>query len=107
HTRRAVARASQEDDIQIVLGDQAVEGNVGEAQAGTRTPVPQQAQLHMLWHQWLTQQRVRPQIDHAGSQVVAGAPVGVQVVQLFGRQSFGRRWLHSSTHTCHGYSPSS
>ena len=77
HARRAVARAGQEDDVQIVLGDQAVEVNVGEAQAGTRAPVPQQAQLHVLWLQRLTQQRVGPQIDHAGGQVVAGAPVGV------------------------------
>src|SRR5215510_10043099 len=37
-TRRAVARAGQEDDVQIVLGDQAVEVKVGEAQARTRAP---------------------------------------------------------------------
>ena len=52
----------------------------------------------MLLFQRLTEQRVGPQIDHAGGQVVAGAPVGVQVVQLFGGQSVGCRvWLPSSS----------
>src|SRR5262249_46096686 len=105
--------ASEEDDVQIVLGDQAVEVNVGEAQARTRAPVPQQAQLHVFWHQRLAQQRVGPQINHAGGQVVAGAPVGVQIAQLRGRQSVGCRaaaavccWLHIGTRACHEYSPS-
>src|SRR4029453_18675953 len=48
YARRAMTRTGQEDGVQIVLGDQAVEVNVGEAQAGTRAPVPQQAQLHVL-----------------------------------------------------------
>src|SRR4029450_11172822 len=51
YTRRAVARAGQENDVQIVLGDQAVEVNIGKAQAGTRAHVPQQAQFHVLWLQ--------------------------------------------------------
>jgi hypothetical protein len=114
HARRTVARASQEDDIQVVLIDQAVEVNVGEAQAGTRAPVPQEAQLHVLLLQRLTEQRVGPQIDHAGSQVVAGAPVGVYVVQLCGGQpgggrgvaAIGRRRLHVGTRACHRCSPS-
>ena len=32
------------------------------------------------------EQRVVAQVDHAGGEVVAGAPVGVNVPQLFGRQ---------------------
>ena len=48
HARRAVARAGQEDRVEVVLVDQAVEVNVGEAQAGTRAPVPEQAQLDVL-----------------------------------------------------------
>src|SRR5262249_39562796 len=100
----AVARAGQEDDVQIVLGDQAVEVKVGEAQAGTRAPVPQQAQLYVLGLQRLTQQRVGAQIDHAGGQVVAGTPVSIYGVQLCGGQSLGCRGmaavyrrLHSGT----------
>src|SRR3974377_2166452 len=48
HTRRAMAGASQEDRVEVVLVDQAIEMNVDEAQPRTRSPVAQQAKLDML-----------------------------------------------------------
>src|ERR1700733_7939389 len=48
--------------------------------------MPQQAVLDVLSLQRLTQQRVRAQVQHAGGEIVAGAPVGVHFSQLIGGQ---------------------
>ena len=79
---RAVAGAGHEDGVQIVLVDQPVQMHPGKAQAGTRTPVAKQAALDVFGLQRLAQQRVVAQEDHARCQVIAGAPVGVDLLQF-------------------------
>ena len=78
-----MAGTGQEDGVEVVLVDQAIEVNVGEAQAGTGAPVTQQPLLDVLRLQRLAQQRIGAQIDHAGGQVVAGPPVGVDLAKFF------------------------
>jgi hypothetical protein len=46
--RAAVTRASQEDGVEVVLPDQAVEVGIDEAEAGRGTPVPEEARLYVL-----------------------------------------------------------
>ena len=48
HARRAVAGAGQEDRVEVVLLDQPVQVDVGEAQARARAPVAEQALLDVL-----------------------------------------------------------
>src|SRR4029450_4119390 len=48
HPGGAVAGAGEEDGREIVLVDQAIEMDVGEAQAGARPPVAQETLLHVL-----------------------------------------------------------
>ena len=81
---RAVPGARQEYCIEVVLVDQAIEVDIGEAQSRTGAPMAQEANLDVFRLQRLTQQRVIAQIDHAGGQVIAGAPVGVHLAQLVG-----------------------
>src|SRR5215467_281280 len=45
HGRCSVPRSREEDGVQVILIDQAVEVDVGEALAGIRTPVAQQSLL--------------------------------------------------------------
>src|SRR5438093_245439 len=79
---RAVARSSHEDRVEIVLFDQAIQMDVNEAQAGTRSPVAQQALFDVLPCQGFAQQRVGTEIDHPRGQVFAGPPVGICFVQF-------------------------
>jgi hypothetical protein len=48
NARRTVARASQEDGIEVVLVNQSIQMNVGEAQTGAGAPVTQEALLDVL-----------------------------------------------------------
>jgi hypothetical protein len=79
-----MAGAGHEDGVQIVFDDQPVEVDIGEGQPWTRPPVSEQALLDVFGAERLAQQRVVAQIDHAGGQVVAGAPVGVDTLELLG-----------------------
>ena len=74
------------DCVQVVLVDQTVEVNVGEALAGVRAPVAQQPRLYMLEFERLPQQRVVPEVQHPQAQVEAGLPVCVDPAQLIGAQ---------------------
>ena len=49
HARCAVARASHKDGVKVVLLDEPVQVNVGEAQPGARAPMSQQPVLDVLW----------------------------------------------------------
>ncbi len=90
HTRSAMPRSGHEYHVQIVFLDQSIQVNIGERQAGTRAPVPEQAVLDVLRPQRLLQQRVLDQIDHPQAEVIAGPPVGVGAAQVFGVQRRSR-----------------
>jgi len=86
HARRAVAGSGEEDRVQVVLVDQAIEVHVGEGQSRARAPVPEQTVLDVGRFQPFAKKGVVLQVDHADGEVVAGAPVGVDAPQFFGRQ---------------------
>jgi hypothetical protein len=65
HTRGAMPRSGEEDHVEVVLLDQAVQVSVDKRQARTRSPVPQEAILDVLWFEGLLQQRIVLQINHA------------------------------------------
>src|SRR2546430_9931790 len=88
---RAVAGAGEEDGVEVVLVDQTIEMNVGEAQAGARAPVPQEPLLDVPGLQRLPEQRVLAEVNHAGRQVRARSPGGVCPAEHLGRQPRGRR----------------
>src|SRR5215208_6282293 len=89
--RAAVTRAGQEDGVEVVLPDQAVEVGIDEAEAGRGTPVPEEARLYVRRIQRLAQKRVVLQVDLADSQVVGGLPVTMYPGELLrGEWAFGR-----------------
>jgi hypothetical protein len=49
--------------------------------------VSEQAILEMLGKQWLPEERVIAQVDHAGAEVIASPPVGIHFAKLFGGKS--------------------
>jgi len=83
NARSPVARTGHEDHVQVVLFDQPIAVNVGEAEGGRGTPVAQQAVLDLLWLEGFSQQGVIPQVNHTYGQVVTGAPVGMNFAQFF------------------------
>ncbi len=87
--RAAVARAGDVDRVEVALAYHAVQVRVDEVQARRRAPMAEQARLGVLDPQRLAQQRVLQQVDLAHRQVVGGAPVGVEQLQLGRSQRSG------------------
>ena len=77
--RRAVAGAGDVDHVEIVFLDEAVEVDPDEGLAGIGAPMAEQAILDVLRLERLAQKRIGAQIDHAGGEIVAGAPVGIDL----------------------------
>src|ERR1019366_6942910 len=94
HARRAVSRPGEKDHIEVELLDQPVQMNVDKRQARTRSPVPQQAILDVLWLERLGQQWILLQVDHAQAKVIASSPVSFCFTQLLGAE---RRSRNSGT----------
>jgi hypothetical protein len=89
HTGCTMAGASHEDHVQVVLFNQAVAVDVGEAEGRGSAPVAQQAMFHMLGLQGFFQQWIIPQVNHADGEVVTGPPVGMNFAQFFVGQGLG------------------
>jgi hypothetical protein len=72
--------------------------------------VTQEALFDVLWLQGLAEQRILAQIDHAGSQIIAGPPVSVDLAELVAGKTrtrvgiFGRGRLYITKYTCHEFS---
>ncbi len=81
---RAMARACDIDHVQIELPDEPVQMDQQEALPRVRAPMAQQAVLDVFGFEGFTQQRIVAQVDHAGREVVAGAPVAVHLAQRVG-----------------------
>ena len=86
--RRPVPGAADIDRVQVVLLDQPVEVDVGEALAGIRPPMTEQPRLDVLQAQGLSQQGIGLQIQHPHAQIEAGPPIRVDLVQLVGTEWF-------------------
>jgi hypothetical protein len=84
HARSAVARAGDEDQVEVVPPDDPVEVRVDEVEPRGRAPVSQQAGLDVVQRQRLPEQGVVQQVDLADGEIVGGPPVGVDRVQLGG-----------------------
>ena len=85
HPRRAVAGSGDENHVEVVPDDHAIEVHPDERQRRARPPVPEQTMLDMRRHQRFCEQRVVLQINHPDRKIIAGSPVGVHGLQ------FGRR----------------
>src|SRR5678816_4388717 len=83
NTRCTVARAGQEDHVEVVLLDQPIEVNVCERQTRACSPMPKEPVFHVLRLERLFEQWVLLEIDHAEGQVIASAPVCIGLAQLF------------------------
>ena len=83
HARRAVAGAGEEDRVQIIFVDQSIQVDIAERQSRARAPMAEQTALDVIGLERLSQERILLQIDHAHGQVIAGAPVSVNLLQLF------------------------
>src|SRR5690606_5517676 len=93
HPGGAVAGAGHKDGVEVVLCYHPVGVDVHERQPGARPPVPQQALHDVFWLKWLPKQWVVPQVDRPRRQVVAGALVTVDGVQLAPVERF---YVHGS-----------
>ncbi len=83
HVRRpAVARAGDEDRIEVASPDRPVQVGIDQVQAGHRSEVAEQPRLHVLRLQRLTQQRIAEQVDLPHGEIVRGTPVGVEQLEL-------------------------
>src|SRR6516164_2625128 len=77
NTRRAMARAGQEDHVQIVFLDQPVQMNIDNSPAVTRSLILK----HLIpWEPGTlaaTGEPISEQLGHAHAQVIACPPIGV------------------------------
>ncbi len=100
HAGRAMARSGDEDHVEVVSLDQAVEMRPDERQRRARAPVAEQAVFDVGDGQRLRKQRVLAQVDHADREVVARAPPSVHAAQLVDGE--GRRLYSTGVHVSSG-----
>jgi hypothetical protein len=110
HTRPAVAGAADVDRVQVAGADGAVQVRVDKVESGDGAEVAEQARLHVLGPQRLSEERVVEQVDLPDGEVVRGAPVRVEEPQLLrgerpgrgigGRGHVGLRSKSTSTDWC-------
>ena len=78
----AVAGAHQEDRVLLVVGDEAVDVTKEEVDARRGAPVAHEAVLHVLAGEAVLHERVGAEVDLAHGEVVRGAPVAVNALEL-------------------------
>ena len=76
------------DRVQVVLLDQPIEVNVGEALAGVGAPVTEEPRLRVLQAQGLPQQGIGLQVLHPNAQAEVGPPISVDLAELVGIEWF-------------------
>ena len=84
NARPAVARANDEQHVQLMRFDQPVQVHVDHVQARRGAPVPEQAPLDVLQLKRRLKQRVVLQVNLPHRKVVGSAPPGVHLVQQIG-----------------------
>ena len=98
--RRAVTRAGDVHDIQVIFLDEPIQMNPNQRLSGIGPPMTKKPILDVLRLQGLAKQRIRAKIDHSCRQIIAGMPVSIDLSQLVGckrRQNLRRN--------SHGRSP--
>ena len=79
----AVTRTGQQDHIQIILLDDAVQMNINQVLTGHRAPVADDLLLDVLGLQRLLEQRVIEQVKLTGCKIICRPPVCVHFIQHF------------------------
>jgi hypothetical protein len=87
--RCTMAGTGHVDDVQVEFLDEAIQVHQQETLTGIRAPVPEQAPFDVFGLERFAQQRIGAQVNHAGREVVACAPVAVHLAQRFGIQHRG------------------
>ena len=85
--RAAVTRTDDIHHVQVVVADQPVQVDIQKIQPRRRTPMSQQARLHMFQRKRQFEQRVALQVDLADGEVVRRAPVGVHLAAVRSKRS--------------------
>ena len=93
--RAAVPWPGDVDDVQVPVLDHPVQVRVDQVEARRGAPVPEQPGLHVLWLQFLGQQRIVHQVDLADGQVVGCPPPSVDEVEFAGRERPSVRRCHA------------
>ena len=78
-----MARARNEENIEILLFDQSIHGNIGEDLAGVGSPVTEQPRFEMLDFKRIFKQRVVFEVEHAEAEIETGAHVVIGDFQFF------------------------
>ena len=73
----AVTGTGDEDHVEVMHFDEAVQVDVDEVQSGRGTPVAEEARFDVFEFERLFEERIVVEIDLADGEVVGGAPVGV------------------------------
>ena len=73
---------ADENHIQVVPADQAIEMDVNQVEAGSGAPVTEQPRLDVLELQRLFEQGIVEQVDLSDGEIVRGAPPGIHYLQF-------------------------
>ena len=82
HGVAAVAGAGEVDHVQIVPLDDPVKVRINKVLARAGAPVAYDSLLQIGGGQGTLQQRVVQQIELAGGQIIGGAPIGIDLLEL-------------------------
>jgi hypothetical protein len=80
----AAAGAGQIDDLGVVAPDEAIQVYVEQVLPRRGSPVPEKTGLDVVGLEGLTQGRVVDQIDLTDRELIRGAPVHIDQIQLAG-----------------------
>ena len=75
--RSTVAGAGDQDRVQIVLFDEAIEVYVDEIQTGRGSPMAKETRFYVLELEGLFEEGIVIQVDLTDGEVVRGAPISV------------------------------
>ena len=78
----AVARTGDQDEVLVILLDNAVQVHVDKVLTGYGAPVPDNLLLHIVAGERTAQERIVQQVELSRCQVVGSTPVGVDLLQF-------------------------
>ena len=82
HPWPAMAGAADIDDVEVGRPDRAIEMGIDEIQPRRGSPMAEQARLDVLGPQLFLQQRIIEQVDLADGQIIGGAPIAVDQIEV-------------------------
>src|SRR3954471_6676634 len=79
-----MAGSADVDDIEITRADRTVEMRIDEVQPRRGAPMAEQPRLDVVGLERLGQQRIVQQVDLADREIIGGAPVAVEQIEIVG-----------------------